>query len=127
MLDYRNLNAPDLVKQWKKIVNDHVQIGRDAHMIKEKLAFIKPVQILLGMYRYKEQSTCTVPQFLREYERWLEDDELEAEIELCCFITESKPPEYLIYQDLKDDISYEAYQALHDSKIKLIAWTNEVL
>lgn len=121
------MTAPELVKQWKKLVNDHVNMGRDSHMIKEKLEFITPVQMLLGFYFYKANKTVTIPQFLKNYETWLYMDESWAEIELACHITDTYPPAYYICLDLVDEETSEAYLAYTEARLLLKEWAERIL
>lgn len=123
---YREMNATDLVKQWKKLVNDSVMAGRDAHMFKELLLKASPIQIMAGMYWY-QNSTITVPQFVKQVNEWLYDDEFEAELILASDISHTTPPEYYTYFDLKEEETAYAYQQVAVAKVRLQEWVNRVL
>ena len=87
MITYQNLNAPDLVKLWKSIVNNNVSIGRDAHLIKNLLQMYTAEQILCGMYRMKGSGTVSIPQFVRQFEDMAVIDEVTNKIELAIFVS----------------------------------------
>lgn len=120
-------NAPDLVKKWKSLVNDNVMIGRDSSMLKKQLTEgVTPAQILFGMYQYEGERTITIPQFLAQQEDWLVEAD-EAEIELACCISHTTPPEYYIWQDLRNEQTSYAYQQAKDAHRKVLIWANRVL
>lgn len=124
----RELNSPDLVKQWRKLVNENVMMGRDAHMIKQRLQYMTPVQVLLGMYQYIGQTTVTIPQFLEQEEEWWVMDEMEAQIELAVCISHTKPPAYWIWQDLKNEPQYYGiYKQAKEAFEELRAWSERIL
>lgn len=126
-----DLDCPELVKQWRKLVNDNVQMGRDAHLIKRFMADYgaTPDQILLGIYQYKDVRTVSIPQFLRQWESWLVADEWLAELELAvCICMGNAPPEYYVYHDLVDDVqNSDDVGHLEDAKQKLSNWKERVL
>lgn len=126
-MNFRELNAPQLVSRWKSLVNDHVQVGRDAHLLKDFLLRANSVQILLGMYRMRGQSTITIPQFLRQNEAWLEEDEYLAEIELARYISKITPPEYYTYRDLMDEESTFAFKNSFEARQSLKEWSDRIL
>lgn len=126
-INYRDLNAPQLVRYWKKIVNDNVMMGRDAHLIKDFLLRGNSVQILLGMYRRASLRTLTIPMFLRQHEEWFEYDESLAEIELARHISHTTPPEYYTYIDLVGEETSFAFQKSLEARITLREWANKVL
>jgi len=123
----RDYNAPDLVKQWKKIVNDNIMIGRDAHLFKEALLKYSPVQILLGMYRCKENKTITIPQFLGQAQSWAENYEVWAEIDLAAHISNFWPNEYYTYLDFQEEESSYAWKKTLEAKKSLREWSDKVL
>lgn len=125
-MNYRELNAVELLKVWRSIVNKYTSGGRDAKMLKEALALYTPVQILLGFYHYKESATISIPQFLKQYEDWLEIDEILAEIEFCRYIRPT-PPEYWVYRDYEDAENATELTKHLESRTKLREWANEVL
>lgn len=132
LISYRNLNSPELVKEWRKLVNSNVMMGRDSHLIKERLTYLTPVQILLGMYQYVGNKTITIPRFLKSEEAWLIDDEIEAEIELAVCITHTEPPAYWIWLDTRDEVasnntSYDVFVQGLSAKKELQEWANSVL
>lgn len=120
-------NAPDLVKRWKTLVNDNVMIGRDAAMLKKLLTEgVTPAQILYGMYQYEGERTITIPQFLAQQEDWLVDAG-DAEIELACCMSKTTPPEYFIWQDLKNEQTSYAYQQAREAHRKVQQWAIRIL
>lgn len=123
---YRDLNAPDLVKKWKSIVNDHVMMGRDSAFMKELLEKATPVQILYGMYQYHKVS-ITVPQFIKSMMVWYEEDEILAEIELARYVTNYTPPEYYTYIELENEESSFAFQKSFAARQKLREWAEGIL
>lgn len=127
MPDYRNLNASDLVRFWKQIVNNKTLVGRDGKFFKDALVYMTPVQILEGMYKYKGQNTITVHQFLVQKDDWLEDDTIWAEIELACSVSGNVPPSYYTYKDLEYEETPDAYHWRRESRKQLINWADEVL
>lgn len=126
-MNYKDLTAPDLVKQWRRLVNDNVMFGRDAHLVKDFLLLATPVQVLLGMYQYKDIRTVTIPQFLRQWESWLIEDEAWAEVELACYVARQTPPEYYIYKDLVNEQNSEAFFTSIEARLKLREWSEGVL
>jgi len=126
-MSYRELTAPDLVKQWRKIVNDNVQMGRDSHLIKQFLQGVSPAQILLGMYQYQGNRTISIPQFLKQSNEWLEIDEEEVDIDLAICVTNHVPPEYYQYHDLEGEENARAYQICREAKIRLQEWAGLIL
>lgn len=127
VLNYRQANAPDMVKYWKKTVNDHVMMGRDSHLLKEALMRYTSAQILLGMHQYNGASTITIPQFLLRHERWLEPDEMWAEIRLAMEISNSTPPEFYIYMDNQEPEDSGSFQIGLAARLKLREWSDRVL
>lgn len=125
-VNYRELTAPQLVGRWKAIVNDRVMIGRDSHLMKDFLLKATSVQILLGMYR-QESKTITIPQFLRQSEDWLEEDDLWAEIELARYITHITPPEYYTYWDWCEEETAYAFNKSLEARLKLREWSEKIL
>lgn len=126
-MNYRELTAPELVKRWKAIVNDHVMVGRDAHMIKELLEIATPVQVLYGIYQYKGVNSITVPQFVKSVTAWLEEDKDWAEVELCRYITNTTPKEYYEYKDLVDEQGAYAFEVCATAKQSLKLWADRIL
>lgn len=128
MKSLKELNSPDLVKQWKKLVNDNISIGRDAHMIKLRLEYMSPIQILYGMYQYIGQRTISIPQFLSQEEDWFVPDEMEAQIELAVAISHTKPPAYWIWHDLKEEPpSYTVFNQSKQAFSELRDWSERVI
>lgn len=124
----KDLKAPDLVKHWRKLVNDNVSMGRDAHMIKLRLEYLSSVQLLAGMYQYVGKKTITIPQFLSQEEEWLVEDEMEAQIELAVYISHTKPPAYWIWQDLKNEPGdYRIYNQAKEAFDELRDWSERIL
>lgn len=126
-MSYRELTAPDLVKQWKQIVNSHVVMGRDAHLLKDYLNAHTPVQVLYGFYQCANRSNISIPLFLKLEDNWLEEDEFEAELELARFISHTTPPAYYTYQELKSEESFWSIQSVKTAKAILIQWIEGVL
>lgn len=123
----KNLTAPDLVKQWKTLINQNVMMGRDSHLIKVKLEYMTPAQILLGMYQYKGQRTVTIPQFLAEEEDWYIQDETEASIELAVCVSHTYPPAYWTWHDCRYEQNYYAFQAASQALRELREWSDRIL
>lgn len=126
-MSYREMNAPDLVKHWKKTVNDNVQMGRDAHMMKTLLEHCTPVQILCGMSQYERVRTVTIPQFIKAEVDWRIEDEFEAGVELAVAITGTIPPAYYIYHDLIDEEIPSSYKEFEAAKEELKVWADRIL
>ena len=121
------LNAPDLVKKWRSLVNDNVMMGRDSALIKKALTEgLTPAQILYGMYQYETERTITIPQFLAQQEDWLVDAG-NAEIELACCISHTTPPEYYIWQDFKNSDNSYGYQQAREAHRKVQQWAMRIL
>ena len=104
-MSYRNMNVAELLIEWRKIVNDNVQQGRDGAMLKKFMAEtgLKPTQILLGMYSYRGNDTISVLRFIQNKDSWVNDYEWEAELELACLVSHNIPQDYLLYHDLRDE------------------------
>jgi hypothetical protein len=123
----REYNATDLVKRWKSIVNDNVNIGRDAALLKEALTKYSPVQLLLGMHQCNSITTITIPQYLKMLNDWVELDETWAEIYLALYISDFVPNEYYQWLDYKEEETAHAYQIVKNATIHLQEWSNNVL
>lgn len=122
------LTAPDLVKQWKKLVNDNIIIGRDAALIKQRLEYLTSVQILLGMHQYVGEKTISIPQFLKQESDWLVEDSITAQIELAAAMANTRPAAYLIWQDLRyEDPTYENMEEYRKAKNELVKWSERVI
>jgi hypothetical protein len=102
-------------------------MGRDSHLIKEFLQGCNSVQLLLGIYRYEANPTITIPQFLRHSDEWLEVDEAWAEVELATYLTKTIPPQYLIYQELKDEETVNAFGHAFAARQFLKEWADRIL
>jgi hypothetical protein len=126
-MNYKELTAPQLLRQWKKLVNDNIMAGRDAHLLKTSLLQYTPCQILVGMFQYKQNSTISIPQFLRQSEEWLLEDEKWAEIELAHYLTKRAPPEYYTYLDLIDEESTYAFTHILAARKSLADWSDKIL
>lgn len=127
-MSYKTMNAPDLVKHWKKTVNDNVQMGRDAHMMKTLLEHCTPVQILCGMYQYTDSRTITIPQFIRQADAWLLEDEFEAGLHLAIAVSHADPPPaYYIMYDLEFEETADAHNAYENAKEELKIWADRIL
>lgn len=124
----REYTAPDLVKEWKKRVNQNIVMGRDAHLIKVKLEYLTPAQILLGIYCYVGEDTVSIPQFLQQEEDWIEEDQEAAEIELAAAITKTTPPAYRIWRDLRyEEPTPSNLRAYKEAKQNLYEWVERIL
>lgn len=123
----REYTAPDLVRRWRTVVNEHVAIGRDSHLFKEALLRMSPVQILLGMYKNKNHATLTIPMFLRDSESWLELDEAWAEIDLAMYVTGDFPRDYFIYMDYREEETSYAHKVSSEARKSLQEWADQVL
>ena len=121
------LTAPELVKRWRKLVNDHVLVGRDSHLIKEFLRGATPVQMLLGMYRVRGQDTITIPQFLRESDTWMELDENWAEVLLAIEIIGIPPIDYYLYIENREEERPEYIAQSLEARLRLREWAERVL
>lgn len=120
-------NALDLLKAWRHIVNDKALAGRDGHLLKEFLKQASPIQILVGMYDYRNEKGLSVPAFLNQSDEWLIDDENEALIQCAIRMTDSAPPEYWIWCDYRDE---ESAYALEESKKALkicLDWAKRIV
>lgn len=126
-MDYHNLTAPDLVKQWKKLVNDYVQMGRDSHMLKQLMIQVTPAQIMLGFYQYRDNRTITIPRFIQQLDDWVEWDETEADIELAVCVSNHVPPPYYIYQDLKEEAGWDSLTQWATARLELKQWAERIL
>lgn len=123
----RELNAPDLVKKWKVLVNDHVNMGRDSHLLAELLKICTPVQVLLGMYQFKGQANISIPIFTRNMDEWIEVDEEWAEVELARHISNSTPSDYYIFMDMRDSWDAQSFQTANEHMRATIRWADRVL
>ena len=124
----REYTAPDLVKEWRKRVNQNIAMGRDAHLIKMKLEYLTPVQVLLGIYCYVGEETVSIPQFLQQEEDWIEEDTEAAEIELAAAITKSTPPAYRIWRDLRyEEPTTSNLRAYREAMSELREWVERIL
>jgi hypothetical protein len=122
-----DITAPDLVKEWKHIVNDYVMIGRDAHLMKESLNIFTVAQILLGIYQYAGNRSITIPRFLSSHEEWIERDEEWAKIELAREFSKTTPKEYLLYQDLCEEENSQAFMTSLEARLWLRDWAERIL
>ena len=129
-MSLRTLNPTDLVKEWRKLVNDNIELSRDAFLLKRFMAehSATPPQMLLGMHQYRGNKTLTLPQFLRGWEEWLIEDEWEAELELAVRIAHIEPPAYFIYHDFADeDETADNYARFVEAKQLLSVWKERIL
>ena len=129
-MSFRTLTCPDLVKEWRKIVNDNIELVRDAFLLKRFMAehSATPPQILLGMHENKGSRTLTIPQMLRAWEEWLVEDEWEAELELAVRISHNEPAAYFIYHDFADeDETADNYARFIEAKQVLSVWKERIL
>lgn len=129
-MSYRKLSSPELVKEWRRIVNDNVSMGRDSHMIKVFMADhgVCAAQLLLGIYQYENSSTINIPQFLGDSQNWLVGDEWEAEVELAVCLSHHMPPSYYVYHDLKDEEPTSVnYLQFTLAKQELSLWKDRIL
>lgn len=126
-MNYRSLNAPELLKLWRSIVNKYTTGGRDLKLLKDALGLYTSPQILLGFYRNKDAATISIPQFLKQDENWLEEDETLAEIELCRILTSSTPPEYWEFRDNEEYENAIELRVATEALNKLREWSNKVL
>lgn len=106
MNTYRQLTAPELVNLFDKICGGYINKGRDSRMLAvlrdEK--GLTPPQILLGIYTWQALGgTKDIPSFIRAPHRWLIEDPLEAEAELCLYLGLNEThPLLLSYLDFRD-------------------------
>ena len=127
---YRDLDCQELVREWKRLVNDQTKAMRDASLIKRFMEThsAKPPQVMLGFYQYVGIKTISIPQFLQQWETWYFEDEWEAELELAVCITHNAPPEYYVYHDLKDDFdNADDYFHLNEARAALSKWKERIL
>lgn len=124
---FRDLNALELIKIWRRVVNNNVNAGRDGHLLKEYLAHTLSEIIVLGFYKYAGQGTITIPQFLRQAEDWYEEDETWARIELATLYTGVRLPDYNVYLENRLDPNPEYYQLSQTALISLKEWADRVL
>jgi len=99
------LTAPDLVHLFGLYFDGHINKGRDSHMLRLAMDMydISPPQILLGMFVYTDLGgNRDIPSFLRSQNRWLVEDKLEAEAELCRRCTGTISGDLMVYLDLRD-------------------------
>lgn len=128
---YKELNAPELVSQWRRIVNGDVMNGRDAHMLRKAMDENgwSPCQILLGFYTMAGRTTISIPIFLRHYDQWLVEEDFEAQINLAVQIAGYKPQHFWTYYDLLDTgiESATLRQKFNDAKWELQQWADRIL
>lgn len=123
----REYLAPDLLKQWLKIVNPHVMGGRDLKMLKEELVVSTATQILNGFYQYAGNETITIPSFLKQREDWLVEEELWAEVELAMKMSRTVPKEWYLYHDLEGEQDSYSFLQSSEAKTQLIEWSQKVI
>ena len=126
----KDFAAPDLVKEWRRLVNNNASMARDASMIKSFTTShgVTTAQILLAIHWHSNIPFITIPQFLRQMDNWLLEDEWEAELELAVCITHERPPAYFVYRDLRDDFANsDELRALYKAKQELTAWKDRIL
>lgn len=123
----KEMDAPTLVRRWKALVNDNVMMGRDAHLLKEALNIYTPVQLLYGMYLMRPSKTVSIPQFLRQHDNWVVDNELDCSIELARLITGTAPKEYWIYRDFENAFSSAESHLYETARTALIEWADRIL
>lgn len=124
---YDDLNATDLLRRWRQLVNDNSSSGRDGALLKNFLLHTSPIQVLLGMYQYRSQRTISVYQFLTQSEDWLEPDIAVAKVELARCVANKTPPSYYVWMDYKEDESVVAKSFTDSSFSTLTAWADGVL
>lgn len=124
---YEELNATDLLRRWRQIVNGNSSGGRDGALLKNFLVHTSPVQVLLGMYRFRGQRTVSIHQFLNESEEWLEADLTLAKIELARCVANKTPTAYYVWMDNKDEESAHAQQFTEAAWNDLVAWSDRIL
>lgn len=106
MNPYRQLNAPELVVLWAKIVQGYTNKGRDAHALRSLMdeKDVVPPQVVLGFCTWTAlNGPRDVPSFVKGLRRWLVEDPLEAEAELCIALgLQNVRPYLLLYLDARD-------------------------
>lgn len=127
MPSYRDMTAPQLVVHWKKIVNDNINMGRDAKMLKEFLEVATPVQILLGMYQFEDEHNVTIPMFIRTQNTWLELDPETADIELATLISRKIPPDYYVWKELRQEQDADSWYLYNQARIAIREWADRIL
>lgn len=120
-------DGPALLNKWKEIVNQQIATGRDVNVLKNLLNTCSSIQIVLGMYEYRDNGNISVPMFANRKDDWLELDDDIAKIELACCINNVTPAQYYIWQDLKDDQSAAAHRQVIEAWTWLKNWANRYL
>lgn len=124
---YEDLNAAELLRRWRQIVNGNNAAGRDGQLLKDYLLRVSPIQVLLGMYQYRGVRTISIPQFLRQDDEWLETDLTLAKIELARCVANKTPPSYYTWMDWKDEDGALASSYTSTALHQLITWADGVL
>lgn len=131
-MSYRDMNSVDLVKEWRKRINQNAHLTRDAAFLKKFMEQegAGPAQVMLGIIRAQAvgSSTYTMMQFLRASETWLEEDEFTAEVELAARLTHHYPAAYQIWRDLKDEeLNASTNAQLEFAKHELAVWKDKIV
>lgn len=121
------LNATELLRRWRQLVNGNNSAGRDGAMLKNHLQRYSGVQILLGMYQYRGNGTISIPQFLNDIDNWLETDEEIATIELACRMSHTRPTDYYIWRDMQGEETAQAVKQGDEAYQRLLTWANRVI
>lgn len=124
---YEDLNATDLLRRWRQLVNDNSASGRDGALLKNFLLHTSPIQVLLGMYQYRSQRTISIYQFLTQTENWLESDIAIAKIELARCVANKTPASYYTWMDHKDEESALGQSYAAQAYNQIMAWADGVL
>lgn len=124
---YEDLNATDLLRRWRQLVNDNSASGRDGALLKNFLLHTSPIQVLLGMYQYRSQRTISIYQFLTQSEDWLEPDIVVAKVELARCVSNKTPACYYTWMDHKDEESAQSQAYAKPALSQIMAWADGVL
>lgn len=127
MSAFDELNAPELVRKWRSVVNDNVTMGRDSHLLKDLLLRYSPIQVLLGMYQYEGNRTVTISQFVRNVDSWIEEDDFVARITLAMKISHLTPPAYYVWMDNVEEEDAVSFKRAEEAAETLRVWSDRVL
>lgn len=122
-----DITAPDLLREWRKLVGENVLAGRDLKLFKDALVRYTPAQLLFGFTQFRGVYSVTVPKFLDLTDEWLLKEESWAKIELAVEISQSTPKEYFIWRDLREEQDAQSYIASQEARRWLLEWSERVL
>ena len=123
-----SLTCDQLYLKFQSIVgNANLNRGRDRNMLSKALETLSPVQLMLGMYKYRGRPNMSVPALLRLQDEWVIWDDNIAKIELATFLENTVPTHYYVWKELQEEENADSYAQSIAALTQLKAWANRVV